>query len=76
MIMYAPDSTGPEYGLGTVATYICDEGFALVGDETRTCVVVGAGVTGEFSGAAPTCERMFQEICQFPVVLRIVSLFL
>ena len=59
MIVYAPDSTGPEYDLNTVATYICDEGFELVGDETRTCEDVGAGVSGEFSGTSATCERMF-----------------
>ena len=59
MIGYAPDSTGPEYVLDTVATYICDEGYVLIGDETRTCEDVGAGVTGEFSGAAPTCEREY-----------------
>ena len=76
MIVYAPDSTGPEYDLDSVDTYVCDEGFEVVGDGTRTCEDVGAGVTGEFSGTAPTCERMFQEICQFPVVLRTVSLFL
>ena len=63
MIVYAPDSTGPEYDQGTVATYICDEGFELVGDETRTCEDVGAGVIGEFSGAAPTCERELLLIC-------------
>ena len=59
VIEYAPDSSGPEYDLNTVATYICDEGFELVGDETRTCEDVGAGVTGEFSGTSATCERMF-----------------
>ena len=59
MIVYAPDSTGPQYDLNTVATYICDEGFELVGDENRTCEDVGAGVVGEFSGTAATCEREY-----------------
>ena len=59
VIEYAPDSTGPEYDLNTLATYICDEGFELVGDETRTCEDVRAGVSGEFSGTAATCEREY-----------------
>ena len=59
MIVYAPNSTGPEYDLNTVATYICNEGFELVGNETRTCEDAGAGVTGEFNGTAATCEREY-----------------
>ncbi len=63
-ISYDPDNEGPEYNLGTVATYSCGDGFALVGPETRTCVQVET--MGEFSAVAPTCERKF-------VVLIIVS---
>ena len=59
MIVYAPDSTGPEYDLNTVATYICDEGFVLSWSHRRICLDVGAGVSGEFNGTAPTCDRMF-----------------
>ena len=35
------------------ATYSCDTGYNLVGDSTRTC-----NATGQWSGRAPTCERM------------------
>ena len=50
MISYAPDSVGPEYDLGTVATYTCDEGFMLVGSAQRTCE------DGNFSGMEPFCS--------------------
>ena len=36
------------------ATYSCNTGYNLVGDSTHTCQA-----TGEWSGSAPTCERMF-----------------
>ena len=36
---------------GGVATYECDPGFELVGQETRTCQS-----ESEWSGEAPTCE--------------------
>ena len=35
------------------ATYSCNTGYNLVGDSNRTC-----NATGEWSGSAPTCERM------------------
>ena len=58
MISYGPDSEGPDYDLSTVATYNCDEGFALVGeDRVRTCVDVSSGRSGEFNGTAPMCQR-------------------
>ena len=38
---------------GQTATYSCNTGYNLVGDNTRTC-----GATGNWSGSAPTCERM------------------
>ena len=59
-IEYAPDSTGPEYNLNTVATYICDGGFELnteTGDETRTCIDGGDGNGGVFDGQKPSCQR-------------------
>ena len=55
-ISYAPDSEGPVYDLGTVATYTCDEGFELIGEDSRTCEDVSNGPSGEFTGTAPTCE--------------------
>ncbi len=34
------------------ATYSCDDGFFLVGDETRVCQA-----NGKWSGEAPICKR-------------------
>ena len=60
----------PENGLvtingrtfGSIATYQCDEGFILVGSETRTCQQ-----DGEWSDSQPTCEgqlsRNFWHVC-------------
>ena len=60
----------PENGLvtingrtfGSIATYQCDEGFILVGSETRTCQQ-----DGEWSDSQPTCEgqlsRNFCHVC-------------
>ena len=38
---------------GKTATYNCNTGYNLVGDSTRTCQAIG-----NWSGSAPTCERM------------------
>ena len=35
--MYAPDTT-PDYDVGTLATYVCDSGYTLVGSYTQVCV--------------------------------------
>ena len=37
-------------GLNAEATYSCDEGYSLDGDQTRTCQG-----NREWTGAAPTC---------------------
>ena len=58
--MYYPDNTpnSTYYALGTVANYSCDDGYVLVGNETRTCVDNGDNNTvGVFSGQDPTCVR-------------------
>ena len=39
-----------------VATYQCDTGYALVGDEMRTCTGDGSSTMGAFTGEQPTCE--------------------
>ena len=36
------------------ATYSCDDGFFLVGDETRVC-----RANGKWSGDAPVCKREY-----------------
>ena len=41
--------------IGTVATYECNPGFVLVGQENRTCVE-DSGV-GVFNGSEPVCDR-------------------
>ena len=40
--------------LGQTATYSCNTGYNLVGDNTRTCQA-----TGTWSGSAPTCQCMY-----------------
>ena len=39
---------------GQAATYSCNTGYNLVGDNTRTCEA-----TGVWSGSTPTCQGMF-----------------
>ena len=39
---------------GGVATYVCDAGFELVGDEMRDCQS-----NSEWSGVPPICRRKF-----------------
>ena len=56
VIVYVSDTT-PEFEIGTVATYSCDTGFAVVGDMTRTCLDNNQlDIVGVWSGSAPTCE--------------------
>ena len=45
--------------VGTLAYYICNQGYELTGpgDEMRICVVNGDGTGPVFNGTAPTCER-------------------
>ena len=52
MITYAPD-TVPDYSVGTMATYVCDEGFNLVGNMVRECLS-----DGTFSGIDPVCSMI------------------
>ena len=45
------------YDFNVMATYNCDTGFSLVGDQTRTCTGDGNSTTGAFNEVPPTCER-------------------
>ena len=36
---------------GAMATYMCDEGFDLIGNSTRLCLA-----NGSWEGTAPTCQ--------------------
>ena len=58
-ISYSPDSGGPVYDFGTVATYACDRGFQLVGSSNRTCGGVSSSTMGTFNGSAPACKDNF-----------------
>ncbi len=44
-------------GLGSVATYTCDPGYALAGQRTRTCEDINGGsvTMGTWSGTQPSC---------------------
>ena len=39
-----------------MATYICDTGFSLVGNSSRTCTGSDNSITGSFDGQTPICE--------------------
>ena len=54
MITYSPDSEAP-YALFTEADHMCNQGYRLVGVQTRICEDVGTAV-GEFNREPPTCE--------------------
>ncbi len=45
------------YIFAVVATYVCDTGFYLVGNDSRICTGDGMSVNGSFNGTAPTCDR-------------------
>ncbi len=57
IITYTIDTTAP-FDDQTTANYSCNFGFRLstVGDNVRTCVQSNTG-PGEWTGAAPFCER-------------------
>ncbi len=44
------------YTFNVMATYSCDTGFSLLGDNTRTCTGDGSSIIGAFDGEVPTCE--------------------
>ena len=51
--------TGSTVGFMEMATYSCNTGYGLSGEDTvRTCVGA-AGGSGEWNGIAPTCEGTF-----------------
>ena len=54
VITYSLDTEAP-YALDTVASHVCNQGYRLVGVQTRVCEDVGTAV-GEFSGEPPVCE--------------------
>ena len=55
LITYSEEAS-PTLGFMETATYNCDDGYALSGeDRVRTCVGP-AGSFGEWTGTAPTCQ--------------------
>ncbi|XP_064399559.1 uncharacterized protein LOC135346009 isoform X2 [Halichondria panicea] len=46
------------YIFNVVATYICDTGFSLVGNSSRTCTGSDNSITGSFDGQTPICEAI------------------
>ena len=57
MISYSPDVT-PDYDLGTNATYTCEAGFYLEGNQVQMCVDAdGMDAIGVWSGQEPSCVR-------------------
>ena len=48
----------PDYDLGTEATYTCEAGFYLEGNEVRVCMDDnGMDAIGVWSGQEPSCVR-------------------
>jgi hypothetical protein len=43
--------TSGETSMGSIATYSCDVGYLLVGEESRTC-----GSNGTWNGSQPECR--------------------
>ncbi len=57
VLLYSPDITSG-YDLGSNATYTCEAGFYLEGNEVRTCVDDdGKDAIGVWSGQEPSCVR-------------------
>ncbi len=64
LITYATDTTSP-FDYQTTATYSCDTGYGLSGDDSaRTCV--SSGGPGEWNGIELTCEGTYNSyLCSY-----------
>ena len=60
-IAYSTDMTIP-YDFGTTATYFCDSGFSLVGNNIRTCGGDGSSVNGVWDLSEPSCQCKFSKM--------------
>ncbi len=49
-------SENGDFDLFVMATYNCDTGFFLVGDNSTTCTGNGSSIIGAFDGLVPICE--------------------
>ncbi len=61
MIAYSPDTTSP-FDFGTTATYSCNDGYFLEGEQTRSCAGDGSSTMGTWDLTAPTCTGIVVEI--------------
>ena len=60
-----PDPTSPANGnvdvagfsTGDIATYTCDDGFELIGNDTFTCTPAQDGNSASFLPSPPECHR-------------------
>ena len=66
MISYSPDVTS-DYDLGTEATYTCEAGFYLEGNEVRVCMDDdGIDTIVVWSGQEPSCVRKLSvKVCRY-----------
>ncbi len=56
-IEYSVDTSAP-FDFATAATYSCNEGFFLEGNEIRNCGGDGSSMTGLWDGTAPVCTGL------------------
>ena len=54
IVQNSESSTSDIITNGTVATYSCADGYELVGEENRTCLV-----DGTWTGAEPHCRSVY-----------------
>ena len=51
-VTYANSIRADEIASGTIATYMCEAEYSIIGTSTREC-----NNSGQFSGNDPTCQR-------------------
>ena len=57
-VIFYSDDMSPNFDLGTTATYECDDGYYLMGEDERNCTAGdGTSAVGVFKGQEPTCVR-------------------
>ena len=52
-------TTGDGDSVGDVATYTCNRGFELIGDDMATCTQIDANNAEYSPPIAPTCSREY-----------------
>ncbi len=60
-IVYVENDVSP-FDLGTIATYMCNDGFFVDGDNERSCTIGQAGTSNRvWTGQEPQCVRKFRD---------------